>query len=360
MKKLLILQNEISSYNVSTYNEISIEYDLTLGFITKDKSSQECLFKKHQFNSSSFGPFTFVKGLRSFCQGFDIVCILPNLRIPSYCAIPFLPHKYRVISWSIGFRCSYEHPYNPERKHVFSDKVFEKILSKCDANIFYMEKSKEFWKGTSLRMDNVFVAPNTTDIAEIEFKPDLKKDFLFVGTLYRGKGLDLLLNAFNQFKQQTVSDIRLIIVGGGEMENDLKAFVREKGLEDTVMFTGPIYDEKLLSSYFQKSLLCFSPTQAGLSVPKSMGYGVPFVTRKDAITGGEIYHITDGVNGITYSEDNDLISIMTDAAANKDKYIRMGEMARDYYLGFATTKHMAKGCLDAIKYVNNKNNKENG
>lgn len=353
--KVLLLQNEISSYNVSTYNEISKEVDLTLGYFSKDKSVEDCSFMKHLFDYKQIGPFTFIKKLRSFCKKFDVVCIMPNLHLPSYCVVPFFPHKYKVISWSIGFRVSYTHPYLTGRKHGLLDWFYQLILSKCDANIFYMEKSKEFWKGTSLKMDNVFVAPNTTDIAEIDFKPDLKKDFLFVGTLYRGKGLDLLLNAFKLFKQQTVSDIRLVIVGGGEMEKDLKAYVRENGLEGTVVFTGPIYDEKQLSSYFQKSLLCFSPTQAGLSVPKSMGYGVPFVTRKDAITGGEIYHITDGVNGITYSEDKDLISIMIDAAANKDKYIKMGEGARDYYLGFATTKHMAKGCLDAVKYVINKN-----
>lgn len=351
MTKLLILQIEISSYNVSTYNEISKMYDLTLGYITRDKSSQECFFKKHHFKSTSIGPLTFVKGLRSFCQGFDIVCILPNLHIPSYCAIPFLPHKYCVISWSIGFRCSYEHSYTPERKHVFPDMFFQKILSKCDANIFYMSKSKDFWKGTSLRMDNVFVAPNTTDISEVEFKPELKKYFLFVGTLYKGKGLNLLLEAFKQFKQKNGSDISLVIVGGGEMEDELKSFVIENSLSESVIFTGPIYDEQLLSSFFQKSLLCISPTQAGLTVPKSMGYGVPFVTRKDAITGGEIYHITSGVNGIMYERDENLIHILSDACQNPQKYIEMGMKAKEYYDNNATIRHMAQGAMDAFEYV---------
>lgn len=348
MKKLLILQNEISSYNVSTYNEISKSYDLTLGFITKDKSSQECLFKKHHFKTFSLGPFTFVKGIRSFCQGFDVVCILPNLRIPSYCIIPFLPHKYRVVSWSIGFRCSYEHPYIPERKHVFSDKVFQKILSKCNANIFYMEKSKNFWKGTSLNLDNVFIAPNTTDVIDVELNADSKRDFLFVGSLYRGKGLDLLLETFNSFKKSKQSNIKLVIVGGGEMAEELKKYVHENDLSRSVVFTGPIYKEEELSKYFLSSLLCFSPTQAGLSVPKSMGYGVPFVTRKDAITGGELYHITDGVNGVLYSSNEQLLGIMIDACNNREKYVEMGRNARDYYYSNATVKHMADGAMSAF------------
>ena len=348
MKKLLILQDEISSYNFSTYNEIAKAFDLTLGYLSKDNSSRDCHFRKHQFACWSFGPLRFVKGLRSFCRQFDIVCILPNLRIPSFCLIPFLPHGYRVVSWSIGFRCSYTHPYVTGRKHGLADNLFQAVLKRCDANIFYMEKSMEFWKGTHLRRDNIFVAPNTTDVEEIAFRPELKKDFLFVGTLYRGKGLETLLRSFKTFKQETSSDIRLVIVGGGEMEVELKAYSQNNGLSDDVTFTGPIYDEKVLSTYFAASLLCFSPTQAGLSVPKSMGYGVPFVTRKDAITGGELYHIADGENGILYSRDEELAAIMKDAASCREKYVAMGEKAREYYYAHATVRHMAQGAMDAF------------
>lgn len=348
MKKLLILQDEISSYNVSTYNVIAAAFDLTLGYLSKDKSSRDCHFRKHQFACSLLGPLKFVRGLEPFCRQFDIVCILPNLRIPSYCLIPFLPHKYKVVSWSIGFRCSYTHPYVTDRKHGIADSLFQAILKRCDTNIFYMEKSKEFWKSTRLRMDNVFVAPNTTDVEKTEFRPERKKDFLFVGTLYRGKGLDVLLQSFKTFKQEVASDIRLVIVGGGEMEAELKDYVQNNGLANDVMFTGPIYDEKVLSTYFAASLLCFSPTQAGLSVPKSMGYGVPFVTRKDAITGGELYHIADGENGILYSRDEELTTIMKDAASCRGKYITMGEKAREYYYAHATVRHMAQGAIDAF------------
>lgn len=79
-----------------------------------------------------------------------------------------------------------------------------------------------------------------------------------------------------------------------------------------IVFHGAIYDENVLAERFAQALLCISPTQGGLSVPKSMGYGVPFVTRKDSITGGEIYHITPGVNGIMYVKDEELTSVISD------------------------------------------------
>lgn len=349
--RVLLLLREISSYNASTYNEIAKEVSLTVGFYDKDKTTIDCLFSKHHFESFSIGPFSFVRGLRSYCKQFDVVCFLPNIRIPSYSLIPFFPKSFKAISWSIGFRCSYTNPYLTDRKHTFLDLVYQRILSRCDANIFYMEKAKEFWSGTSLRLDNVFIAINTTDIAEIPFEPAMKKDFLFVGTLYKKKGLDVLLHSFYQFKQNRTTDTNLIIVGGGEMEGELKQYVKDHSLDNSVLFTGPIFDEKKLAILFQKSLICISPTQAGLSVPKSMGYGVPFVTRKDAITGGEIYHITNGVNGIVYENDLELTEIMDDAFQNKDKYIKMGSLAREYYYKWATVKHKANGALSAIRYV---------
>ena len=351
MKKVLILQNEISSYNITTYNLISKSFSLTIGYFEKDKSSLDCSFDKHKFTTKQYGPFITIKGLRKYCKQFDIICILPNLRYPSYCLIPFFPHKYRVVSWGIGFRCSYTHPYETDRKHTLLDRLYQKLLAKCDANIFYMEKSKEFWRGTKLRMDNVFVAPNTTDVIDIPFVPEKKKDFLFVGTLYKGKGLDILLEAFKQFKESCNSNTSLYIVGGGELENELKEYVGENRLQDSVFFTGPIYDESVLANYFQRSLLCFSPTQAGLSVPKSLGYGVPFVTRKDAITGGELYHISDSYNGILYTNNAELKEIMMDAVSNRSKYIDMGRNAKDYYDNNATVDHKARGAMDAFEYI---------
>lgn len=353
MKKVLILQNEISSYNVSTFNYISQFYLLTVGYLTKDKSNIECSFEKKNFETTNLGPFTFVKRLRKYCKQFDVICFMPNLRIPSYCFLPLQNHHNKMISWSIGFRVSYTHPYNLDRKHNFMDSIFQFVLSKCDANIFYMNKSKEFWMNTNLRMDNVFEAINTTDVVEIDFDPELKKDFLFIGTLYKGKGLDLLIEAFNIVSLQCNSDIKLHIVGSGTEREALESYVIEHGLQDRIFFHGPMYDENEISKVFQHSLLCFSPTQAGLSVPKSMGYGVPFVTRKDAITGGEIYHITPDVNGIKYDKDDDLPKIMFDAIQNRHRYIDMGRNAMEYYYSHATIKHMAQGAIDAIEYALN-------
>ncbi len=349
--KVLILQNELSAYNVCVYNIIAMDYDLTLGFYLKDKSKAECKFKKINLEYRAVGPFIYIKGLRKLAKQFDVVSVVPDPHVLSYCLLPFQPHKYKTLSWGIGFRCSYVHPYLPSRKHDFIDFLYKKLYQKFDADIFYMEKSKEFWKGTNLDLSKVFVAPNTTEVEPIEIRPDEKKCILFVGALYRGKGLDLLLQSFKDSIGKTANSSKLVIVGGGEMKEELEKYVADNLLSDFVEFTGPVFDEKVLCNYFQKALLCVSPTQGGLSCPKSMGYGVPFVCRKDAITGGEIFHLTSGVDGILYDNDKDLTEIFIDAMDNPNKYVEMGFKAKDYYIKNATPRHMAKGAMDAFKYV---------
>lgn len=358
--KVLILQNELSGYNVEVYNILSKQYDLTVGFYQNDKSVIDCFFQKRRFRYKKIGPFFIIPGLRQFARSFDVVTSLADLHVLSYISLLFGKRTYKIISWGIGFRCSYIHPYDVHRKHGLVDKINEIIGNRYDANIFYMENAKEFWRGTGFKLDKVFIAPNTTGVVPIELNPEKKNNILFVGTLYRGKGLDLLFKSFSKVVDKQRTDTKLVIVGNGEMREELELLAKEKGISDNVVFTGGIYNEEELSHQFENALLCVSPTQGGLTCPKSMGYGVPFVCRKDAITGGEIYHITDGVNGIMYDKDDDLIDILSDAIKNPNRYIEMGICAKKYYDNNATPWHMAQGAVKAIEYVTkNSNNKKN-
>ena len=118
---------------------------------------------------------------------------------------------------------------------------------------------------------------------------------------------------------------------------------------------GPIYDESLLAQKYAKALVCVSPTQAGLTVPKSMGYGVPVITRRDAITGGELYHITSDENGILYDKDEDLVLILKQVIGNPEFAKTMGRKAKDYYQNNATPRHQAQGVIAAIEFALNSN-----
>jgi glycosyltransferase involved in cell wall biosynthesis len=144
---------------------------------------------------------------------------------------------------------------------------------------------------------------------------------------------------------------KLIFIGDGDQRNFINKIIMESKLENQVQLLGSIYDEDILASYISNAYMCLSPDQAGLSVLKVMGYGVPFVTSKNAITGGEIFNIQNNINGILFDDFSELKNIILDCAENPNKYIRMGIKAKEYYDNNRTIDKMVKGFVDAIEYV---------
>ena len=70
------------------------------------------------------------------------------------------------------------------------------------------------------------------------------KDYLvgYVGTMSIQEGLDILLDAALHIKNMGRRDIHFTCVGGGPGLPGLRKMVEEKGLQDTVNFTGRIPD----------------------------------------------------------------------------------------------------------------------
>ena len=84
-----------------------------------------------------------------------------------------------------------------------------------------------------------------------------------------------------------------------------------------------------------------------------MANSVPFVTRRDAITGGEIFNITNGSRdiGIIYDKKDELMILLCETVSNRDKFIKMGNEAREYYIKNRLPEHMVDKMLKAINYV---------
>ena len=351
--KVIFLQDTVLHYRVATFNEIAKEVDFTIAYCNRNEAKGICLFDTFRFKKHKIGPFYFAdKSLREKCKEYDVVCFMPDLHIVTFCMIPFRSHKYKTVCWGVGMRASYTKQYDVNRKHEILDRIFAKIMNASDACAVYMPKTLDFWTDTQLNKNKCFVAINTVPVESINIRKD-RTDFLFVGTLYKKKGVDVLISSFYEASKRVKDMPFLHIVGKGPEREDIEKQVRELGLQEKVIFHGPIYDEKELCKLFEKSVLCISPNQAGLSVPKSMGYGVAFVTRKDAVTGGEITHIVNGETGVLYDKDSDLIEIMVESINTPEKYISIGISAYDYYNANATPKHMANGALNAIYYAMN-------
>jgi glycosyltransferase involved in cell wall biosynthesis len=103
---------------------------------------------------------------------------------------------------------------------------------------------------------------------------------LYVGTIEPRKNLERLVRAFDRAKSKTGCDHRLVIVGKkGWLFDDVFAVVRDRGLEDTVAFTGFVPDEHLPAFYDAADGFVFPSLYEGFGLPplEAMTYGTPVV-----------------------------------------------------------------------------------
>ena len=165
------------------------------------------------------------------------------------------------------------------------------------------------------------------------------------------KKIEVLLEAYLQAYKANPEIYDLVVIGDGSERESITNWIEQNGLKEKIQLTGAIFDEKILACYFARAVACISPDQAGLSVLKSMGYGVPYITHKDAITGGEIFNISHNENGILLKDFDELPAAILETKQEPLKYIKFGEKAAAHYRNHRTVQQMVQGFLDAIEYV---------
>lgn len=350
--KVLLIQEELKSYRDPIYSLINKQVDLTLGYI-RTSEVERSTYKIISLPYRKIGKIIWQKGLRSIIKQYDVVVYVPHMRMIRTALLPFIPHKPKLITWSLGVHASYIRPYDLSKKPDFQDRLFEFIQDRADACVFYMPEPIAYWKKyKGIDEKKYFVAHNTVEVASYqEVSPKDRNLILFVGTLYKQKGVGELISCYAKAKEKVGTLPGLVIIGKGPEKESIEVLVKQLGLESDVQLTGAIYDESILKEYFLKSVICVSPKQAGLTVLKSLGYGVPFITRFDAITGGEKANIIDGKTGIFYDSEKELVDILVQTATNPNRFVELSLNARRYYIEQASPEIMAQGVVDAIKYV---------
>ncbi len=89
-------------------------------------------------------------------------------------------------------------------------------------------------------------------------------------------GVDIMLQGF-WTASQTVSDIRLVLLGGGSQERWVKDFIRQKGLQDRVHFCG-YHENEDLAAYYRAADVYLSASHidgSSVALMESMACGCP-------------------------------------------------------------------------------------
>jgi len=163
--------------------------------------------------------------------------------------------------------------------------------------------------------DKVSVIPNAVDIEKFPLgsPPDeaLKAQLGlqgarvlgFLGSFYAYEGLDLLLDALPIILQQA-PDVRVLLVGGGPQEANLKAQAKRLGIADKVVFSGRVAHEHVNRYYDLVDLLVYARHAMRLTelvTPlkplEAMAQGKLFIASD---VGGHKELIRDGETGVLF------------------------------------------------------------
>jgi len=349
--KVLVLYNYLFHYRIPIFRLLAKFVDLTVAYSFGEGFSEDLNFDVIKIPAFRFGRFVYqMRNLKKICNSFDVIIVYGDIAWLKYSTLPFRKKRnYKVIFWSPGVSASYTKKFDEMTKW---DAVRDYFYKKADALIFYTEYpiSKYIRRGFS--REKLFVARNTVEVKDNnKYNIEKKDSILFIGTLYMQKGILFLLNSYYEAYKTCPNLLPLNIIGGGKELNKVMEWIEKRRLGHKVFVIGPVYDDRRKSDFFSKAFACISPVQAGLSVLESFGYGVPFVTMTNALTGGERLNIQNGYNGILLQNLSELTNSILDISKNRDKYIQMGARAKKYYSEKAKPIDMVKGILQAIDFV---------
>ena len=352
--KVLLIQDRVPHYRVPVFNELSKYVDLTVVY-TDGEVSDNLDFEVIKVEKSRFlKVFNVHKGVYKMAKKYDVIISL----LTKYCfetvALCCFRYRKKSVLWGIGVSASYNARFDQSQKVA---KDMYKMISKARAALFYSDYPAKKYSEMGIDKEKMFVANNTVAVSPIQVEQD-RDSILFIGSLYKAKKIFELLENYYEAYRINPNISNLVLVGDGDEFENVKNWVAEHGLELKVTLTGAIFDDEILKDYFAKALVCVSPDQAGLSVLKSMGYGVPFITHKDAITGGERLNIKNGENGILFDDFSELKDLFVNLANDKDKFIEMGRNAKEHYNNNRTIPQMVEGFVGAINFVLEKNKKK--
>lgn len=346
MSRVLLLTNKIPHYRLPLYEMLGMHCQLTIAHTgTRAKGSS---FSEILLTEKKIGPFFYFKG-DLHKDKFDIIIIYLNIRLINLYTLLWGSTKAKCILYGIGVSASYTKRYDRNKLVAFFTKI---VVKKADAAIFYDQYPVIKYSSKGVDPTKLFVAANTVVSGAQEILSANKRDiFLFIGSLYKQKGIGQLLEAYKMGIDEGVQLPNLSIIGDGPDATFVKQWIEMNNLQHKILLLGQITAEIELEKYLKRAICCISPNQAGLSVQKAFSYGVPFMTSYYPISGGEFTSIIDQVTGFLYDGTSIGLLRKMEEVVNHPFIDSINTNCWEYYNRFRSRDVWLLGFKQAIKYV---------
>lgn len=202
--------------------------------------------------------------------------------------------------------------------HHFAKKLLRKLFlswvyKHIDKALYVGKRNKEYYIEFGLRNDQLIYAPHAIDnnrfskSPDIEIKVDWRSQLniseddtvlLFAGKLEPRKNPMILINAF---KRLGVKNMHLVMVGNGELEQEIKS----SSLGFRNIHFVDFQNQKSMPSIYKLADIFVLPSKSetwGLAVNEAMACGKPVLLSDKC--GCAVDLVEEGVNGYTFQSEN--------------------------------------------------------
>lgn len=198
-------------------------------------------------------------------------------------------------------------PHVPVFAHYHLDQTsplwttFNKVLLNCVDGVVvdsaYLKSQLVNRVGIQTnRISVVYCGADTKAIYPMRNHVDQKtKTILYLGRFIQRKRPDFAIEAFSILNRKNPRT-RLVMIGEGPMESELRKQCEALGISQAVEFPGPLFGKEKLEQYHNADVFLFPSEKEGfvLVVLEAMAAGLPLVVPNSH---GFPEAVTDGVNG---------------------------------------------------------------
>ena len=202
--------------------------------------------------------------------------------------------------------------------------------SLVSAFVFASASQRDLLSGLGLPTDRVFVKSHVIPRKEMR-KVERGPNVMYAGRLEEAKGVRVLMAGWDSYRRRSgESGLRLVIAGGGELQNEVAAWASTRPSVDMV---GRVDDDRfseLMSSARAILLPSACEETFGLVVVEAMAAGSPPIA---AAHGALAELITPGVDGMLFKPgDPEALGLaIADVEAHPERYEIYGAQARETY-----------------------------
>lgn len=234
------------------------------------------------------------------------------------------------------------------KSNILSDlgiKHIIKTFNNCDICIALNESLVKVYKDYGYKKEPVIIH-NGTDLRIVDDKQkaldtvnklynidENETVFLFVGRITSIKNIFFILDVLKKLKENNIS-YKMLYVGSGPDEENLKKKIKEYGMENEVIMTGKITDRELLKSIYYRAKLFIFPSlfdASSLVQIEAASQETPTIFIENSVTSNTV---VNNKNGFTAPNDVDAFTNRIVEILNDDKLYN--EVKTNAYKDLAT------------------------